>query len=441
MVLAELDIATERSEAMQHFDPKSHGKRKKSFSKSRSDSGFSTTETSSLGLSYQTIRSGSKDNLPLWTCLSQYCTLITSSDTHVALEVTKSLRPWVHCGSRHLKEELFRLVILPSILRYERGSQESHTFPAFELPGGRSRSVTVPFPSGWTQRRSSTRQKSELTPREDESQRVGLPSESRPISGGISQEVLQLCINYLPSHLVDEKSHSLFLSCGGLNELQSLLCVEDVLEPVLEVLEFLAMVEDRQHRFQKPSSKNETEHPITRQEEKSDGELATKTFLSLLQYTVNLLGNSEQEGLELELSASAEEFVLGIQVWQVCLRLVSSSNLFRQLFVADGGPAYSYQLLRCLLEFFVSCSVTTSGLERNSVDSESERLQRDMAGLLESVLPVCIRLAHTRCWEEYEVWSLFAHNLSFCLSVSSKESQILASRLSMYSVLYSFNKL
>ena len=430
---------------MQHFDPKSHGKRKKSFSKSRSDSGFSTTETSSLGLSYQTIRSGSKDNLPLWTCLSQYCTLITSSDTHVALEVTKSLRPWVHCGSRHLKEELFRLVILPSILRYERGSQKSHTFPAFELPGGRSRSVTVPFPSGWTKRRSSTRQKSELTPQEDESQRVGLPSESRPISGGISQEVLQLCINYLPSHLVDEKSHSLFLSCGGLNELQSLLCVEDVLEPVLEVLEFLAMVEDRQHRFQKPSSKNETEHPITRQEEKSDGELATKTFLSLLQYTVYLLGNSEQEGLELELSASAEEFVLGIQVWQVCLRLVSSSNLFRQLFVADGGPAYSYQLLRCLLEFFVSCSVTTSGLERNSVDSESERLQRDMAGLLESVLPVCIRLAHTRCWEEYEVWSLFAHNLSFCLSfclsVSSKESQILASRLSMYSVLYSFNKL
>ena len=393
LVLSEMDKGPSVCTPLQqhHPGPEQGGRGKQSSSKSPSDSGFSTNELGIADFPRGTFQERDRNSSPSWNCLSLYCARITAPDSHSALEVTKALRPLVHCGSRHLREELFRLVIFPTILRYEGGSHETYTFQSFEHSLGRTRAVTVPFPS-WGTRQYGVSWRG-ANAEEKHARKPGA------VGTGVSLEVLKACTGFLTLLLADESSRGLFLSCGGLNELQSLLCVEGLMELVLEVLEFLAVAENR-HQHSKSGLNNSSTAPGGQaQKEKPDADFAIKTFLSLLQYTVYLLGDTNRKGPETELLAATQEFSLCVRVWQACLRLLSGNAFFRQSFVADGGPAYSYKLLQSLLEFF-ACESRTSG---HHEDGGSAALQNLMASLMESVLPVCLRLAHTRFWQENEV--------------------------------------
>ena len=100
-------------------------------SPSRSDSGFSTADHVS-GLLSSPIRprvSTLKSKNLSWTCLSQYCLLLMSSDQHTAFKVIKSLEPLVSLGSPNLRGALFCRVILPHIMRYRAKKGETTNEP------------------------------------------------------------------------------------------------------------------------------------------------------------------------------------------------------------------------------------------------------------------------------------------------------------------------
>lgn len=369
----------------------------------RSDSGFSASDFSAgFGAN---VRDLNNDGKPNWTCLSQYCSLLSAKDRTVAVDVTKALKPLATLGSRHLRGELFRMVFLPCILRCNGIFTEDVAEPLQKI---RARSWTGSCSSEWQQQRRSCRGSSSSFSNNGDSS-VFL-SEEIHTEDGICEDVLELCICYLTSLLNNSASRELFLNCGGLNEMQCFLALLRLQEPVLHVLEFLANVENREEsrkvfcadiRVGDISAGS----PETSSEEKTDNRVCCQSFLSLLQYTTTFVEEkNDLDGSPSEVSCVTSchpvESSLRVHVWRSCLQLLVSNELFCELFLDDGGVVYSYDLLCHLFEVFQGYASSESTDETQWDDLQ---YVKDLVSLFEAVLPVCIRMTHTEHWQNKEV--------------------------------------
>ncbi|XP_048586036.1 lysosomal-trafficking regulator isoform X2 [Nematostella vectensis] len=261
LVLTEVDLA---SDAFRTKEPQPNytTRRQRRLSKSSKASPLRSDSAGEAFSRFTGLHRGSLETTvsPSWACFSQYCALLTCENHVVALETAKSLRSFVNFGSSSLKEELFRVVILPSILR----SDDRH------------KTIRFPF---------------EVSSSPDpEVDHVHMPRLHPGSSGHISKDVLKVLLSFLPSLLLNENSRSLFFGCGGLNEMLSFLAVQEVQELVISVFRYLVMLEDRaQSRERSRGSTNKsTDSEGSEGRRKEDLDIATKAFLSLLQFTACL---------------------------------------------------------------------------------------------------------------------------------------------------------
>ena len=403
LVLTEIDIVDESFDALPSqfaHSKKLQRSRSKATKQSpgRSDSGF----FSAAGLSAH-VRDLAKDAKPNWTCLSQYCMLVSAKDTAVAIEVMKALKPLATLGSRYLKEELFRMVVLPCILRCDGVFTEDVAEPLQKI---RARTWTGSFSAEWLQRKRSFRGSrcSSFTNR-DSSRFL---SEEIQAEDGICKEVLGLCICYLTSLLSSSASRELFLNCGGLSEMQCFLALPQLQQPVLRVLEFLANTENREESrkaLHADTADLSAGSPETSSQEKTDSRVCCQSLLSLLQYTTSFV--EEKKDVDDTLSevpplASCHpvESSLRVHVWRSCLQLLVSNELFCELFLENNGLLFSHDLLCHLFEVFKGHS---SFEITDEVQKDEVQYVKDLVSLFESVLPVCIRMAHTEHWQNKEV--------------------------------------
>ena len=388
-----LQSQTFHSKRMQRFRTKSSKQ-----SPGRSDSGFSASDFSATTLRGH-VRDLNKDGKPLWTCLSQYCALLCYKDILVAVEVVKALKPLATFGSKHLRGELFRMVILPCMLRCDGVFTEDVAEPLRKI---RARSWSGSLSSEWQEKRVTSFRGNTFSGLRGHVCNLLLSEQD-----GVCREVLEHCILLLPSLLTCLDSRELFLNCGGLNELQCFLALPQLQEPVLNVLEFLANVENREasgRLLQAEGGYLSTGSPETSSEERSDSKVCCKSFLSLLQYTTSFAETAiEGTGKTLQVSQVVSchpvESSLRVNVWRSCLQLLVSNELFCELFLQDDGIVHSYLLLHCLFGVFqghVSSLVTA--------EDEDTQFWKHLVGLFESVLPVCMRMAHMEHWQNKEVW-------------------------------------
>lgn len=363
----------------------------------RSDSGFSASDFSATALRGH-VRDFNKDGKPLWTCLSQYCALVCYKDTHVAVEVVKALKPLATLGSKHLKGELFRMVILPCMLRCEGVFTEDVAEPLRKI---RARSWSGTFTPEWQEKRVRSFRGNTFSGFGRASN--PLPSEQAHTEYGVCREVLEHCILLLPLLLTCLDSRELFLNCGGLNELQCFLALPQLQEPVLNVLEFLANAENQEasgRLLQAEGGYLSTGSPETSSEERSDSKVCCKSFLLLLQYTTFFVetaneGDDKTPQVPQAVPCHPVESSLRVNVWRSCLQLLVSNELFCELFLQDDGIMYSYHLLHWLFEVFQG--------HVSSVEVEDVQFWKDLVGLFEAVLPVCMRMAHMESWQNKEV--------------------------------------
>lgn len=355
---------------------------------------------------------------PSWSCLSQYCSLLTSGDSVLAFETAKSLKPLVALGSANLKDELFRIVLLPSIFRFDSRRKKSSTST---LQSGFP-SVQVDYPNKLTDLPESTGLASET---------ISVPEErrtrSQSSSSNLTKDVLRLLLGYLPSLLISSSSKELFFSCGGLTQLQVFLEEEELQQLVIEVFEFLASLEDRSKSVEKVKTVKSKDEELEYEEKESTNkeELATAihAFLSLLRFTakIELSGSktktvtnavqesTQEDNSETEVNKNASSsnkemsgnydqdsirplanLTLRYHVWKACLNLLVSNRLFVDLFVADNGPRYSFELLEWLFRYLAG-------------DSSNDKDYSDTVALFEVVLAVCIRMAYAGFWKYQEV--------------------------------------
>lgn len=408
LVLTEIDLVDDDVDVLQFQT--FHSKRVQRFrskstkqSPGRSDSGFSASDFSTTVLRAH-VRDLTKDGKPNWTCLSQYCALVCYKDTIVAVEVIKALKPLATLGTKHLKGELFRMVILPCMLRCEGIFTEDVAEPLRKI---RARSWSGSFSSEWQEKREKSFRGNTFSGfQRDASNR--LLSEQVHTDDGICKEVLEHCILLLPSLLTSLDSRELFLNCGGLNELQCFLALAQLQEPVLLVLEFLANMENREasgRLLQAEGGYLSAGSPETSSEERSDSKVCCKSFLSLLQYTtffVETKDNADDNSPQVPQVASCHpvESSLRVNVWRSCLQLLVSNELFCELFLQDDGIVYSYHLLHWLFDVFQGHASSTVTAEVQVGDMQ---FLKDLVGLFESVLPVCLRMAHMEFWQSKEV--------------------------------------
>ena len=402
LVLTEIDIVDDSFDALSsHFGHSKKLQRTRSKatkqSPGRSDSGFSASDFSAAGLGVH-VRDLAKDVKPNWTCLSQYCMLVSAKDTAVALEVMKALKPLATLGSKYLKEELFRMVVLPCILRCDGIFTEDVAEPLQKI---RTRTWTGSFSSEWLQRKMSFRGSrcSSFTSRDS----GGLFSEEIQAEDGICKEALELCICYLTSLLSSSASRELFLNCGGLSEMQCFLALPQLQQPVLRVLEFLANTEnceESRNVLHADTANLSAGSPETNSQEKTDNRVCCQSLLTLVQYTTSFV--EETKDIEVHPLASCHpvESSLRVHVWRSCLQLLVSNELFCELFLENNGLLYSYDLLRHLFEVFrghYSFEIT------DAVHKDEVQHVKDLVSLFESVLPVCIRMTHNEHWQNKEV--------------------------------------
>lgn len=407
LVLTEIDVMDDNCDVLQ--SQTFHSKRgQRSRSKStkqspgRSDSGFSASDFSATGLGAQ-VRDLAKDGKPNWTCLSQYCALVSSKDTGVAVEVMKALKPLATLGSRHLKAELFRMVVLPCILRCEGVFTEDVAEPLRRI---RARSWSRSSSSEWQEQGTKSFRGGTFSGFKSEVSNLVLSGQVHT-EDGICKDVLELCIWSLTSLLGNLESRELFLNCGGLNELQGFLALPQLQEPVLHVLEFLANIENQEasgRLLQAEGGDLSAGSPETSSEEKSDIKVCCRSFLSLLQYTTSFVETKKDEdsnpsNVHHVASCHPVESSLRVHVWRSCLQLLVSNELFCELFLQDDGIVYSYDLLHLLFEVFQGSpsSDSTGEVQWNF------QYVKDLVTLFESVLAICIRMAHTDHWQNKEV--------------------------------------
>ena len=398
-MLTEIDVMDDSSDFLQTqtFHPK-RGQRFRTRSKqspSKSDSGFSASD-----LSVQ-VRDLEKDGKPNWSCLSQYCALLSYKDTTVAVEVAKALKPLATLGSKHLKGELFRMVVLPCMLRCEGIFTEDVAEPLRKI---RARSWTGSVRSEWLDQRTKSFRGSTFSGLKTELGSLSL-TEQVHTDQGTCKEVLELCIWMLTSLLISRESRELFLNCGGLNELQSFLALPQLQEPVLHVLEFLGDVENQEASgklLHADGGDLSAGSPETSGGDKSDSKVCCHSFLSLLQYTTTFVSETQKgsPGMSHVASCHPVESSLRVHVWISCLQLLVSNELFCELFLQDDGIVYSCELLHLLLEVFQADSLTDNTVEGDVNDFQ---YTKDLVSLFESVLAICIRMAHTEQWRNKEV--------------------------------------
>ena len=356
-------------------------------SPSRSDSGFPASDVNigGLGVKPGDLNKGERKN---WTCLSQYCMLLSAKDTAVAVQVMESLRTLAMLGTTYLKEELFRVVVLPCILRGDRVFSEDAAEPLKKI---RQRSLNRRNSSEWQHQSNSDK--------------GFLFSEANVAEENLCKEVLELCICSLPPLLRSSASRKLFFDCGGLNEVEAFLSLPDLQQPVLRVLEFLAGVEYREGlRIMLPADKTvfTAGSPETSSEEKTDSsKICCQSFLSLLEFATSFV--EENNGSDqiphreaLSVSCHPVESSLRVHIWKSCLHLLVSNDLFCELFLKGRGEVFSYDLLRRLIDFFQE--PPSDGTQNGDLMGE-----KDLVSLFESVLPICLRLAHTDHWKNREV--------------------------------------
>lgn len=400
LVLSEIDVVDDCVDVLPSQFSNSRrlqGYRCKAFRRSpgRSDSGFSASDVNIGGLGVKPGDS-SKDKRQNWTCLSQYCMLLSTKDTSVAVQVMKSLRALAILGTTYLREELFRMVVLPCILRGDRVFTEDVAEPLKKI---RQRSMNGRNSLEWQQQGRS------FGGSRTNSDNGFLFSEANVAEDNLCKEVLELCICSLPSLLRSSASRKLFFNCGGLNEIECFLSLPDLQQPVLRVLEFLAGVENRENsRRVVPANKTvfTAGSPETSSEEKTDSsKVCCQNFLSLLEFTTSFVkenNDSDQIPHREALSASCHpvESSLRVHMWKSCLHLLVSNELFCELFLKGNGEVFSYDLLRHLIDFFQ---------EPHSDGAQNDDLLsvKDLVSLFESVLPICLRLAHTDHWKNTEV--------------------------------------
>lgn len=406
-MLTEIDIVEDSFDVLSSHFPYSKKMQKSRFkatkqSPGKSDSGFSAGDFNVAPFGAQ-VRDLYKGEKPSWTCLSHYCMLLSAKDTATAVEVIKALKPLATLGSKYLKEELFRVVVLPCILRCDGVFTEDVAEPLQKI---RARSWTGSFSSDWQQQRQSFRGRSLPSFSNGDSSR--LISEKVHTDDGVCTEVLELCICYLTSLLTSSVSRELFLNCGGLNEMQCFLALPQLQQPVLHVLEFLANIENRDESrkaFLTDKADLSAGSPETSSEEKTDSRVCCQSFLSLLQYTTSFVEgknamNDSASGVPCMTSCHPVESSLRVHVWKSCLQLLTSNELFCELFLVDNGVLYSYELLRHLFQWFEGHDVL---VRCDGVQKEDGKFVTDLVGLFESVLPICIRMAHTEQWQSKEV--------------------------------------
>ena len=402
-MLTEIDRTDDDAEVLQ--SQTFHSKRAPRFrsksakqSPGRSDSGFSASDFSATALRGH-VRDVNKDGKPLWTCLSQFCALVCYKDTLVAVEVVKALRPLATLGSKHLKGELFRMVILPCMLRCEGVFTEDVAEPLRKI---KARSWSGSFSPEWQEKRVTSLRGNTFSLFGGDAINP-LLSEQAHTEDGVCREVLEHCILLLPSLLTCVESRELFLNCGGLNELQCFLALPRLQEPVLNVLEFLANVENQEasgRLLQAEGGYLSTGSPETSSEERSDSKVCCKSFLLLIQYTTFFVettngGGDKTPQVPQVVPCHPVESSLMVNAWRTCLQLLVSNELFCELFLQDDGIVYSYHQLHRLFEVFQ--------FHVSSTEDEDIQFWKDLVGLFESVLPVCMRMAHMESWQNKEV--------------------------------------
>lgn len=400
LVLNEIDIVDEFIDVLPSQFSNSRrlqGSRYKACRQSpnRSDSGFPASDVNIWGPGVKPgdLNKGERHN---WTCLSQYCMLLSAKDTSVAVQVMKSLRTLATLGTTYLKEELFRMVVLPCILRGDRVFTEDVAAPVKKI---RQRSSNRRNSSEWQQQGRSFGENL------SNSDKGFLFSEANVAEENLCKEVLELSICSLPSLLRSSASRKLFFDCGGLNEIEAFLSLPDLQRPVLRVLEFLAGVEYREDlRIMLPAEKTvfTAGSPETSSEEKTDSsQVCCQSFLSLLEFTTSFveenIGSAQiPHGEALSVSCHPVESSLRVHIWKSCLHLLVSNELFCELFFKGRGEVFSYDLLRHLIDFFQ---------EPHNDGTQNGDLMgvKDLVSLFETVLPICLRLAHTDHWKNREV--------------------------------------
>ena len=385
LVLTEIDRMEDDADVLQ--SQTFHSKRVSRFrsksskqSPGRSDSGFSASDFSITALTGH-VRDLNKDGKPLWTCLSQYCALVCYKDTHVAVEAVKALKPLATLGSKHLKGELFRMVILPCMLRCEGIFTEDVAEPLRKI---RARSWSGSFRQEWHEKRATSLRGNTFSGFGIDA-RNPLLSEQVHTEDGVCREVLEHCILLLPLLLTCLDSRELFLNCGGLNELQCFLALPQLQGPVLNVLEFLTNVENQEasgRLLQAEGGYLSTGSPETSSEERSDSKVCCKSFLLLLQYTTSFVdiankGNDKTPQVPQVVPCHPVESSLRVNVWRSCLQLLVSNELFCELFLQGDGIVYSYHLLHWLFDVFQG--------HYSSAKDEDVQFWRDLVGLFEAV--------------------------------------------------------
>ena len=409
LVLSEVDVVDGIFDVttQPHHSRKIQGSRFKSMKQSpgRSDSGFSASDVNVAGL----LRDLNKDERPNWTCLSQYCVLLSSKDTAVAVEVMKSLKTLATLGSKFLKEELFRMVVLPCILRGDGVFTEDIAEPLQKI---RERSANGWCSSDWKQKKGSFSGDRSVSPVSN-GDKGCLSHEANVAENDICEKVLELCMSCLPSLLRSSTSRELFFNCGGLNEMQCFLALPELQQPVLRVLEFLVNIENwEDSRRTRITDKGELAagSPETFSEEKTDRKICCRSFLSLLQYsTLFVEKNDDSDQLPPKAPKMASchpvEASLRVHIWKSCLHLLVSNESFCELFLKGNGEVCSYDLLCNLIDWFQEA-------QNDSAPKDDVRGVKYVVSLFESVLPICIRLAHTNAWKDREVRS-YERCLSF----------------------------
>lgn len=397
MVLTEIDVMSDNYDVRR--SPTSPFKRDQRFrtkstkqSPCKSDSGFSAND-----LSVQ-MKDLVKDGKPNWAALSQYCALMSCKDTDIAVRVAKALKPLAILGSKHLKAELFRMVVLPCMLRCDGIFTDEVAEPLRKI---RTRTWTGTFTSEWLGQRAKSVRGSTFSGFKTE---LGSLDLSEQVHGHdeICAEVLELCIGMLTSLLTGSESRALFLNCGGLNELQSFLALPQLQEPVMLVLEFLADVENQEATGKRPYTESDdlSAGSLDSSGDKSDSKVCCRSFLSLLQFTTTLFDKTKSPELSLIASCHPVESSLRVYVWRSCLRLLVSNELFSELFLQDDGIVSSCELLHLLLEIFRGDSLTHHTRENQAIDIQCTK---QLVYLFESVTAICIRMAHTEQWRYKEV--------------------------------------
>ena len=226
----------------------------------------------------------------------------------------------------------------------------------------------------------------------------------------LSYAVLKTCVSYLPLVLCVRKSHSFFLKCGGLHQLQTLLVVEELQQPVVKVFEFLCTLESETRKgfgfcnkvdwfdhWGVPDSESEVEEGIGSTEEN----VATKAFTGLLHQSAKcihelLKSGDREETANLSNKPFESTFIgghsLSVILWRTCLQLLVTNELFGQMFCAENGASCSYSLMTNLQEYLGSFLKDEWSEENKEFLLEREEL-KELVKLYEILLAVCIRFA------------------------------------------------